>query len=603
MLLESSSTRFVLCLLVLAAFAVFFELGRQDVVTANEGQRAAPPAEMLRSGNFVVPTLNGKDYLAKPPLLYWAIACVYKVTGRINEWTARIPTAVAGLLLTLLAYVISRKHIGEKPARWLSLMLLASPYVLERSRWAELDVPLTLMTFAALWMFFQAMQGPQSTRTSAILLGSVCLAAAMLLKGPVPLLFLAMAYVAYVVVESPDAEGIVRRGLRWTIFAFALAWVEYALQWVGFLVQRNLNVFPFGLALFSLAWIIVSVRDGRPAARRAAIPLCLFVVLASLWVSPWLVLLFQQKSLIELFALIRAESLERTYVATPINSGTPFYYLIALPFMFAPWGFLFPWVYRRLRLGGDDKSIAWSQLTAALSVGLFSLIAGKEYEYILPITPLLLLPVAVSLTEWIAQESVLVRQWTRVCLPLVIVAAVGIAVYTAVKERDLLAVLEVGGGAVVVLGIAAGLRYGTADLNRRVLGLVLCTLLVILEALISRSFHYRGERSAKELATLCRTLVENGFVVEATKIYPDFTFYAAHPIQEVLDFEEILKKFSASEPYFYVTREKLFDLKTLRLDGATPVQLAKPASNKRLILLGNAAAKEALERLHVGIRP
>jgi hypothetical protein len=97
--------------------------------------------------------------------------------------------------------------------------------------------------------------------------------------------------------------------------------------------------------------------------------------------------------------------------------------------------------------------------------------------------------------------------------------------------------------------------------------------------------------------------VENGFVVEATKIYPDFTFYAAHPIQEVLDFEEILKKFSASEPYFYVTREKLFDLKTLRLDGATPVQLAKPASNKRLILLGNAAAKEALERLHVGIRP
>ena len=137
-------------LLIAALFAVFFELGRMDVCTDNEGERATPPAEMLRSGDYIVPTINGATYLAKPPLLYWVIAAVYRMTGEISALTARIPTAACAVALVLAVYLVFRRRLNESAARFAAIALLASPYFLERSRWAELDVPLTLATFLAI---------------------------------------------------------------------------------------------------------------------------------------------------------------------------------------------------------------------------------------------------------------------------------------------------------------------------------------------------------------------------------------------------------------------------------------------------------------------
>src|SRR5947209_5550986 len=37
----------------------------------DEGRYAQIPREMLQAGEWVVPTLQGRPYLDKPPLLYW----------------------------------------------------------------------------------------------------------------------------------------------------------------------------------------------------------------------------------------------------------------------------------------------------------------------------------------------------------------------------------------------------------------------------------------------------------------------------------------------------------------------------------------------------
>jgi 4-amino-4-deoxy-L-arabinose transferase-like glycosyltransferase len=60
-----------------------------------EGLRAAVAAEMLRSGDLLVPHLYGEPLLTKPPIHYAAIALVSLPFGQVSEGTARLPSVRA----------------------------------------------------------------------------------------------------------------------------------------------------------------------------------------------------------------------------------------------------------------------------------------------------------------------------------------------------------------------------------------------------------------------------------------------------------------------------------------------------------------------------
>ena len=66
-----------------------------------EPRRSLPAIAMLDTGNWLVPQLNGKPYLSKPPLVNWLIAASMHVTGRRDEYAARLPSVLAMLALFL----------------------------------------------------------------------------------------------------------------------------------------------------------------------------------------------------------------------------------------------------------------------------------------------------------------------------------------------------------------------------------------------------------------------------------------------------------------------------------------------------------------------
>ena len=66
----------------------------------DEGRYAEIAREMAVSGDWVTPRLNDLKYFEKPPLQYWLGAATFDALG-VNEWTARLPTAVAGFLAVL----------------------------------------------------------------------------------------------------------------------------------------------------------------------------------------------------------------------------------------------------------------------------------------------------------------------------------------------------------------------------------------------------------------------------------------------------------------------------------------------------------------------
>src|ERR1051326_2863249 len=76
--------------LLCVIFAVFFFalLGARPLSNPDEGRYTEIPREMLETGDFVTPRLNGVKYFEKPPLMYWLTASSLRVFG-INEFGAR----------------------------------------------------------------------------------------------------------------------------------------------------------------------------------------------------------------------------------------------------------------------------------------------------------------------------------------------------------------------------------------------------------------------------------------------------------------------------------------------------------------------------------
>ena len=78
----------------LILFACFYGLGSYPLLDHNEGMYAAIARDMLKSGDFIIPHLNGAPYIEKPPLLYWLMAASMALFGE-NEWAARLVPALA----------------------------------------------------------------------------------------------------------------------------------------------------------------------------------------------------------------------------------------------------------------------------------------------------------------------------------------------------------------------------------------------------------------------------------------------------------------------------------------------------------------------------
>ena len=96
-------------LVVLFASLVFFGCmfsppHLMDDVDATQAQIAR---DMITSGDWVTPHLDGVKYMEKSPLKYWAIAVTYKIVG-VHDWAARFPIALSAVLLCWLVACFGR---------------------------------------------------------------------------------------------------------------------------------------------------------------------------------------------------------------------------------------------------------------------------------------------------------------------------------------------------------------------------------------------------------------------------------------------------------------------------------------------------------------
>jgi 4-amino-4-deoxy-L-arabinose transferase-like glycosyltransferase len=103
-------------LLLLCSVAFAFQ-GSRGIWEPDEGRYTSAGINMHESGDWLVPTVDGRHpHLTKPPLTYWAIAASIALFGH-NEWAARLPGALAFIGTGLFVFGLGRRLCPLKP--WL----------------------------------------------------------------------------------------------------------------------------------------------------------------------------------------------------------------------------------------------------------------------------------------------------------------------------------------------------------------------------------------------------------------------------------------------------------------------------------------------------
>lgn len=236
----------IFCLLTLY-LAFFFQLGNLPFVGADEPRYARIGEEMMESGDYLTPTLEGKPWLEKPPLLFWLESVSYRLFG-VSEATARLPVALLALLcvawMTYFAY-----RVAEAETAVLTMLILAtSALFFGFARFAGTDMPLVSCFTMAVGAAYLAGRGAKPLGLAV--LSGAALAAASLAKGPVALLLFGGVFVLFTLWRGRapwswrqlTAGGVIFIGLAtpW----FWLIWRETGFEFVAtFWVNHHLARF------------------------------------------------------------------------------------------------------------------------------------------------------------------------------------------------------------------------------------------------------------------------------------------------------------------------------------------------------------------------
>lgn len=264
--------------LVVAILALWFGfLEVRGLYFPDEGRYAEIPREMLATGDWVTPRLNGIPYFEKPPLQYWVTAAVFAVAGE-DEWTVRLWPALAGLA-AVVAVLLTVRRLLSRRAGWMAAAVMGScwGYFLG-TQFVTLDMSLTAFMTGALCAFLvaqEARSGPRERRNYMLAAWALC-ALAVLTKGIVGVALPVLAVMAYVALTR-DFSLLRRLHIGAGLAVFA----AIAAPWFVLAELRNPGFADFFFIREHL------LRYLRPEHRRPG-PWWYFVPIAIGFLMPWL---------------------------------------------------------------------------------------------------------------------------------------------------------------------------------------------------------------------------------------------------------------------------------------------------------------------------
>ncbi len=197
---ENRDFYLLIFILLLIIPALFINLGLMPFIL-DEATRANVALEMLYSGDFIHPTINGELYFNKPPLYNWLLILSTKITGSFSEFSFRLPTVISLLLFAFTVYKTQKHIFGKSTALFSALALMTCGRILFYDSFLGLiDISFSWLIYLIFWSIYYYGEKRKYTLlfVSAYLFASL----AFLMKAMPALVFLAISLLAYFISEK-----------------------------------------------------------------------------------------------------------------------------------------------------------------------------------------------------------------------------------------------------------------------------------------------------------------------------------------------------------------------------------------------------------------
>lgn len=154
---------FILIAIVLSIF-FGYEIGNRPFANPDEGRYVEIPREMVVTGDYITPRLNGLKYFEKPPLFYWLQAATIKNVG-INECSMRFWPAFFAIVGCLSVFGVGVVYGSVSTGLMSAVILATSLLYYALSHMIILDLVVSIFMSGVLWCFFLAFVARRRRRT------------------------------------------------------------------------------------------------------------------------------------------------------------------------------------------------------------------------------------------------------------------------------------------------------------------------------------------------------------------------------------------------------------------------------------------------------
>ena len=205
-------TRRLLLVVLLAAPLFAWRLNRPGF-SDTEGMFAEPAREMVVSGDWVTPRMNGEPFLTKPPLMYWLPATVFTLVGPTEY--ARLWSVLAALATVAATGALGRLLFGDAAGVAAATILATAAGFFVEARMLRADMVLVLVVTLTLYWYVRLRRGAGVATAVAFW---VTLGVGMLDKGFVPLVLVG-ATIATVEIVAGELRPATRMARLRTLHA------------------------------------------------------------------------------------------------------------------------------------------------------------------------------------------------------------------------------------------------------------------------------------------------------------------------------------------------------------------------------------------------
>ena len=530
-------------LVLLCVLTFFVGLGRPAITDSDEAFYAEAAREMVEGGDWITPHYNGQYRFEKPVLYYWSVALGYLVVG-VSELAARFPSAVAGLVLAIATYASARRWYDEATGLLAGVIIATSFGYVAVARQALPDLMLACFITLGTWAALVALvaprpAGPDPHRRLWLLAAGAALAGGFLTKGPVGVALPA-------IVVGP--------------LALWRCWSERASR------PGGIRVMP-----------------------RLALDVSLLALVCLLLAAPWFAAMTATHGLAYLDRFFVDENVQR-FVTDRYNTPRPFwFYLPILVGGLLPWSpLMLVWWRPIRRLAQRARRVqpveVWLAVWALAPLLFYSMSAGKQPRYILPILP----PLAILLARGIS------RRFTRAdpntgrpgCDRLLAVAALisgtvlvlfGVFVYRAQSLLAGVSPTTILAGAGLLVASGLGVSLVAVSCRQRLIPAAIAVASVV----ATLTVHYvvlsrPGPEPVEEMAALLRAARPESVSYGRYHVFVrNLVFYSGRPHVDLVSAEQVRAFLGSTEPVLCVIGEA--DLQQARAEGVTAHELGRVA--------------------------